>query len=62
MLYLKFDKKEINETGFSFYEIDLNDKSINIKTYNYDDNLYSVDFEDTHKIIHKNKREFILNK
>ena len=56
-----FDKKEINETGFSFYEIDLNDKSINIKTYNYDDNLYSVDFEDTHKIIAKNKREFILN-
>ena len=55
-----FDKKELDETGFSFYEIDLKDKSINIKTYNYDNNLYLVEFEDNYKIIAKNKREFIL--
>lgn len=56
-----FDKNEINETGFSLYEIDLNDKSINIKTFNFDGKIYSVEFEDKHKIIEKNKREFILS-
>lgn len=56
-----FDKNEINETGFSLYEIDLTDKSINIKTFNFDGQIYSVEFEDKHKIIEKNKREFILS-
>lgn len=55
-----FNINEINQTGFSFYEIDLNDKSIYIKTYNYDENYYLPEFEDTHKIISKNKRNFIL--
>lgn len=56
-----FDKKEVNETGFSLYEIDLTDKSINIKTFNFDGQIYSIEFEDKHKIIEKNKREFILS-
>ncbi|SMG46932.1 metallophosphoesterase [Arenibacter troitsensis] len=56
-----FDKNEIKETGFSLYEIDLTDKSINIKTYNFNGNIYSVEFEDKHKIVEKNKREFILS-
>lgn len=56
-----FDKNEINETGFSLYEIDLTDKSINIKTFNFNGQIYSVEFEDKHKIIEKNKREFILS-
>ena len=56
-----FDKNEINETGFSLYEIDLTDRSINIKTYNYNGENYSVEFEDKHKIAEKNKREFILS-
>ena len=55
-----FDKKELNETGFSLYEIDLVDKSINIKTFIFDGNVYNIDFEDKHKIVGKNKREFIL--
>jgi predicted MPP superfamily phosphohydrolase len=56
-----FDKNELNETGFSLYEIDLTDKSINIKTFNFDGNKYSVETEDRHQIIDKVKREFILN-
>lgn len=56
-----FDKNALNETGFSLYEIDLTDKSINIKTFNYDGNKYSVETEDRHQIIEKVKREFILN-
>lgn len=56
-----FDKNETNETGFSLYEIDLTDKSINIKTFNFDGQIYSVEFEDKHNIIEKNKREFILS-
>ena len=56
-----FDKNVLNETGFSLYEIDLNDKSINIKTFNFDGDKYSVETEDKHQIIEKVKREFILN-
>jgi len=56
-----FDKNALNETGFSLYEIDLTDKSINIKTYNFDGDKYSVETEDRHQIIEKVKREFILN-
>ncbi|MCB0752743.1 MAG: metallophosphoesterase [Ignavibacteriae bacterium] len=56
-----FDKNTLNETGFSLYEIDLTDKSINIKTFNFDGNNYSVETEDSHQIIAKVKREFILN-
>lgn len=56
-----FDKNTLNETGFSLYEIDLTDKSINIKTFNYDGEKYSVETEDRHQIIEKVKREFILN-
>ncbi|WKN45892.1 metallophosphoesterase [Tunicatimonas pelagia] len=56
-----FDKSEIKETGFSLYEIDLTDKSINIKTYNFDGDSYTVEFEDKHKIVEKSKREFILS-
>ncbi|MBL0190678.1 MAG: hypothetical protein IPQ18_04855 [Saprospiraceae bacterium] len=51
----------MNETGFSLYEIDLTDKSINIKTFNFDGEIYSVESEDRHQIIEKVKREFILN-
>lgn len=56
-----FDKNALNETGFSLYEIDLTDKSINIKTFNFDGEIYSVESEDRHQIIEKVKREFILN-
>jgi len=56
-----FDKNALNETGFSLYEIDLTDKSINIKTFNFDGDKYSVETEDRHQIIEKVKREFILN-
>ncbi len=56
-----FDKNEIEKTGFSLYEIDLTDKSINIKTFKFDGQIYSVELEDKHKIIEKNKREFILS-
>lgn len=56
-----FDKNLINETGFSLYEIDLIDKSINIKTFNYDGDKYSVESEDNHQIVEKVKREFILS-
>ncbi|WP_165749982.1 metallophosphoesterase family protein [Cellulophaga sp. Z1A5H] len=55
-----FDKNELNETGFSLYEIDLTDKSINIKTFNFDGDKYSVETEDRHQIIEKVKREFVL--
>lgn len=56
-----FDKNEINETGFSLYEIDLTDKSINVKTFNFNGTIYTVEFEDKHNIVEKNKREFILS-
>ena len=56
-----FAKNEIKETGFSLYEIDLTDKSINIKTLNFDGDIYTVEFEDKHKIVEKNKRKFILS-
>jgi predicted MPP superfamily phosphohydrolase len=56
-----FDKNALNETGFSLYEIDLTDKSINIKTFNFNGNIYSVETEDKHQIIEKVKREFIIN-
>lgn len=56
-----FDKNDLSETGFSLYEIDLTDKSINIKTFNFDGDKYSVESEDRHQIIEKIKREFILN-
>jgi predicted MPP superfamily phosphohydrolase len=56
-----FDKNEINETGFSLYEIDLTDKSINTKTFNFNGNIYTVEFEDRHKIVEKTKREFIIS-
>ncbi len=56
-----FDKNALNETGFSLYEIDLTDKSINIKTFNFDGETYSVESEDRHQIIEKVKREFIIN-
>lgn len=55
-----FGKNVLNETGFSLYEIDLTDKSINIKTFNFDGDKYSVESEDRHQIIEKVKREFIL--
>jgi len=56
-----FNKNEIKETGFSLYKIDLIDKSINIKTFNFNGETYSVEFEDKYKIVEKNKREFILS-
>ncbi len=56
-----FDNNKLNETGFSLYEIDLNDKSINIKTYNFEDGRYSIETEDKHQIVEKVKREFILS-
>lgn len=58
-----FNIHDIKDTGFSFYEIDLTDKSISIKTYGFlDKEHYLVEFEDTHKIISKNKRNFVLSK
>lgn len=57
-----FNKNIINETGFSLYEIDLIDKSINIKTFNFDSEKYCVESQDKHHIIEKIKREFILTK
>lgn len=57
-----FDKNIITDTGFCLYEIDLTDKSINIKTFNFDGETYLVETEDKHQILEKVKREFILNK
>lgn len=57
-----FDKNIITETGFCLYEIDLTDKSINIRTFNFDGEMYLVETEDKYQIIEKVKREFILNK
>lgn len=57
-----FNIKDSKDTGFSYYEIDLTDKSINIKTYVYnDEEYYLANFEDTHKIILKNKRSFVIS-
>ena len=56
-----FNKKEKNDTGFSFYNIDLQNKSIKVKTFNYSDNTYVVDFEDEYNIIEKNQRKFSLS-
>lgn len=56
-----FNKNQLNETGFSLYEIDLTDKSINIKTFNFDNQIYSIEFEDKYKIVEKNRREFVLS-
>lgn len=56
-----FDKKTLNGIGFSFYEINLTNKSINIKTFNFDRDNYFVETEDKHQIIEKVKRKFIIN-
>lgn len=56
-----FNKSPLTETGFSLYEIDLSDKSINIKTFSFDGSKYFTETTDSHKIIEKIKREFILN-
>ncbi len=54
-----FDRKEIHKTGFSLYEIDLTDKSISTKTFNFDGNKYSIDSENKYSIEEKIKREFV---
>ena len=56
-----FNIEESTETGFSFYEINLADKSINIKSYKYDATTYIEDFTDNFNLTLKNKREFILS-
>lgn len=56
-----FDKKEINQTGFSLYEINLSDKSIITKTFSFNGELYTVEFEDQHEIVEKSKRLFIID-
>ncbi len=43
------------------YEIDLTDKSINIKTFNFNSEIYTLESEDRHQIIQKIKREFLIN-
>lgn len=55
-----FNQNKIKETGFSFYGVDLSNKSIQIKTYAYDGTTYTVEFEDNHQIIEKSKRNFII--
>lgn len=56
-----FNISDLKKTGFSYYEIDLTDKSINIKSFNFNNNIYEVEFEDSHKIVAKNKRNFVLS-
>lgn len=56
-----FNISELEKTGFSYYEIDLNDKSINTKSFNFSNNIYEVEFEDSHKIVAKNKRNFVIS-
>lgn len=56
-----FNISDLRSTGFSYYEIDLTDKSINIKSFNFNNDIYEVEFEDNHKIIAKNKRNFVLS-
>ena len=57
-----FNITDIQDTGFSFYEINLTNKSIHIRTYGFkDEEHYLIDFEDTHEIIPKNKRSFVIN-
>jgi predicted MPP superfamily phosphohydrolase len=56
-----FQKDKIDETGFSFYEIDLIDKSTNVKVYKWNKENYALDFEDKYLITEKIKREFSLS-
>lgn len=56
-----FDQKKIKDSGFSYYGIDLSNKSINIYTYNHNGESYDVEFEDNHQIVEKSKRSFIIN-
>lgn len=55
-----FNQNKIKETGFSFYGVDLSNKSVQIKTYAYNGTTYTVEFEDNHQIIEKSKRNFII--
>ncbi|MGE0076691.1 MAG: metallophosphoesterase [Bacteroidales bacterium] len=55
-----FEKEPITDTGFSYYEIDLADKSIETKTFIYDREKYTVDFNEKFDIVEKNKREFLI--
>lgn len=55
-----FQKSRIEETGFSYYEIDLKDKSTKAKVYKWDTNKYTLEFEEPYTIIEKIKREFSL--
>lgn len=56
-----FHKNDIKDTGFSFYEIDLSDKSINIKTFCFDGEYYSIEHEDNHKFTEISRRPFTLS-
>lgn len=54
-------KNVMKESGFSFYEIDLEAKTTKIKVYRWDQDKYTIDFEDTHSIHEKTKRKFSLS-
>lgn len=56
-----FQKDKIEETGFSFYEIDLTDKSTNAKVYKWNKDKYVLEYEDKYSITEKIKREFSLS-
>ncbi len=56
-----FDKKNIKETGFAFYEIDLNKKSTDVKVYKWNTDKYVVEFEEKYETTEKVKREFLMS-
>lgn len=56
-----FNMREKKKTGFSYYEIDSNNKSINVKTFLYKEKLYEIENEETFEIEKKNKRNYSLN-
>ncbi len=57
-----FSAKDLTETGFSLYQLDLKDKSIIAKTYCFKGEYYLVEFDYDFKVNEKDNRNFILKK
>jgi predicted MPP superfamily phosphohydrolase/GTPase SAR1 family protein len=55
-----FQKDKPNETGFNYFNIDLNSENITCKVYSWNENNYSIESEDTFTLQKKEKRVFTL--